>query len=610
MSQGRIPEEVIAAVLKHHDIVETVGKYVHLTKQGRNYKGLCPFHSEKTSSFTVSPEKQIYRCFGCGAGGHVIKFVMDIEGYSFPETIRLMAKEAQLSIHWEEASVEETLEQKERSLIVAGHELAIKIYNYVLKNTAEGNTALGYLRARGFTDHLIDEFQLGYAPASWDTLVRYLTKKQFDLELMEKGGLISAKQDHSGFVDRFRDRIMFPIHDTQGKPIALSGRIVGEGQPKYLNSPETPVFNKSRILFNLHRARSAIRKSGAVVLFEGYADVIRAWEAGTANGVATMGTSLTEGHARLIRRMAEQVIICYDGDEAGLTAAYKSLDTLEKEGCSVSVAILPDGLDPDDYIAKYGRESFQLQIIQSAVPSTKYKLIYLRKSFPARGDEGRLKYIHAALKIIAFIQSPTEREFYLRELSVDYQYSMEALHEQLHQIRQQMQKLQRNRDKNEIPWNNVMQDESGMKGVPALLPAYHNAERKLLSVIMEDREVAAYVQEHLADQFHVEAHAAIAAYLYAYYAQDNQPDPSRFIARLQDENLIHIASAILMTESGSGIHAQVIDDYIREIKKYPKQQAIKQKKEDQNQAMRSGDMQKAAQIGMEIISLEKELKSL
>jgi len=607
---NKIPEEVIAAVLKHHDIVETVGKYVHLTKQGRNYKGLCPFHSEKTSSFTVSPEKQIFRCFGCGAGGHVIRFVMDIEGYSFPEAVRYMAKEAQISVQWEETSAEETEEQKLFSTIIAGHELAVKIYNYVLKNSVEGHHALEYLRNRGFTDHLIEEFQIGYAPASWDTLVRYLNKNQFDSELMEKGGLISAKQDHSGYVDRFRDRIMFPIHNNQGKPIALSGRINGEGQPKYLNSPETPIFNKSRTLFNLHRARSAIRKSGVIVIFEGFGDVIRAWEAGTENGVATMGTALTEWHARMIRRMAEQVIVCYDGDQAGLTAAYKSLDLLEKEGCSVSVALLPDGLDPDDYIDKYGKDAFQQQVIQSAVPSTKYRLIYRRKSFPAKGDEGRLKYIQAALKIIAELEAPTEREFYLRELSVDYQYTMEALHEQLHQLRQQSQNLKRHRDKNEIPWNNVMQGESGKKGIPSLLPAYHNAERKLLTIMMEDREVAMYVQEHLADQFHVEAHAAIAAYLYAYYAQDNEPDPSRFITRLEDESLVNIASAMLMTETGSGFHAQVIDDYIKEIKKFPKQQAIRQKKEEQSQAMRSGDMQRAAQIGMEIISLEKELKSL
>lgn len=607
---NKIPEEVIAAVLKHHDIVETVGKYVHLTKQGRNYKGLCPFHSEKTSSFTVSPEKQIFRCFGCGAGGHVIRFVMDIEGYSFPEAVRIMAKEAQISVQWEETSAEETEEQKEFSTIIAAHELAIKIYNYVLKNSVEGHTALEYLRARGFTDLLIEEFQIGYAPASWDTLVRYLTKNKFDPVLMEKGGLISAKQDQSGYVDRFRDRIMFPIHNNQGKPIGLSGRIVGEGQPKYLNSPETPVFNKSRTLFNLHRSRSAIRKSGVVVIFEGFGDVIRAWEAGTDNSVATMGTALTDSHARMIRRVAEQVIVCYDGDQAGLAAAYKSLDLLEKEGCTVNVALLPDGLDPDDYIARYGKDAFQLQIIQSAVPSTKYRLIYLRRSFPVRSDEGNLKYIQAALKIIAELESPTEREFYLRELSVDYQYTMDALHEQLHQLRQQSQNLKRHRDKNEIPWNNVMQGESVKKGVPSLLPAYHNAERKLLTVMMEDREVAMYVQEHLADQFHVEAHAAIAAYLYAYYAQGNEPDPSRFITRLEDENLVNIASAMLMTDTGSGIHAQVIEDYIREIKKYPKQQAIRMKKEDQSQAMRSGDMQRAAQIGMEIISLEKELKSI
>jgi DNA primase len=610
MLSGRIPDEVIAEVLKQHDIVEIVGKYVHLSKHGRNWIGLCPFHSEKTPSFNVSAEKQIYRCFGCGAGGSVIKFVMEVEGLSFPEAVRELAEDANIVHDWSSAPQEETEEQKERGRMIEGHELAAKIYHYVLKNTSEGNKAMQYLRDRGFTDKWIDDFQIGYAPIGWDTLVRYLTKNNFELPLMEKGGLIAARSEGNGYIDRFRDRVMFPIHDPKGRVLAFSGRSIGDAQPKYMNSPETPLFNKSRTLFNLHRARPAIRKSGVIVLFEGHVDVVRAYETGVNHGVATMGTALTEYHAKLVRRLAEHVVICYDGDQAGQAAASKTMDLLQREGCQVRVALLPDRMDPDDYIGKHGGDAFRSQIIDGAVSATKYRLIYLRKGFPLHTDDGKLQYIQAALRIIAGLTAPTEREYYLKELSIEFQFSIEALNEQLHQIRAQAQKNNHQRDNNEISWNNVMQSESGMQGVPALKPAYHNAERKLLSVMLEDRDVALYVQEHLADQFNVDAHAAIAAYLYAYYSQGNDPDPSRFIAQLHDDKLSAIVSALSFSEAVGGNQLQVIDDYMKEIRNYPKLEALRQINEEQKHAVRSGDKQRAAQLGMEIISLKKELKSI
>lgn len=607
MYRGRIPDEVIASVLKHHDIADVVGKYVHLTKQGRNLIGLCPFHSEKSPSFTVSPEKQLYNCFGCGAGGTTIRFVMDMEGYTFPEAVRALAEEAQLPYEWEEATAEQSAEQGRRAAMVAGHELAAKIYHYVLMNTAEGHKALAYLRSRGFTDKLIDEFQIGYAPPTWDMLVRYLAKNEFDPALMEEAGLIAAK-DGGGHVDRFRDRVMFPIHDQSGKPIAFSGRTLGEGGPKYLNSPETPLFNKSRTLFNLHRAKGEIRKLNRLVLLEGFVDVIRAWQAEAHHTVAAMGTALTELHAKQLRRLAEQVVLCYDGDSAGQNAAYKSIALLEKEGCEVYVAMLPDKLDPDEYIVQHGSEAFHRNIVQAAVPAATYRLIHLRRTMPAGGDEGRLKFIEAALKVVAELQTPTEREHYLKQLSEQYGYSMEALREQLHQARRQLQKMSSQRDNNSAPWNNVMQDESVKKSEVPLLPAYHNAERKLLSAMLNDRDIAMYVAEKLGSQFNVEAHAAIAAYIYAYYSKENEPNTSKFIALLEDDQLAATANALVFADSGQSVNAQVIDDYIKEIMKLPRQQAIKKKREEQNQAVRSGDMQRAVQLGMEIISLEKELK--
>ncbi len=441
MSNGRIPEHVIDAVLKAHDIVEIVGRHVHLTKQGHYLKGLCPFHSEKTPSFTVTPERQIYHCFGCGAGGNAIRFISEVEGLSFGQAVRKLANEANLDVGFGlQNAQEETKEQAERAKLLEGYEMAAKLYQYILHNTEQGKAAKAYLRDRGMNDKLIETFGLGYAPARRDTLTNLLDKKQYFLPLMEQGGLLSAKHDGNGYVDKFRDRIMFPIYDWKGQVIAFGGRAMGNVQPKYLNSPESMLFHKSRTLYNLHLARPQIRKTQEIVLFEGYMDVIRAWEAGIKNGVATMGTALTSEQAESIRRLAERVTVVYDGDQAGQTAAYKSIPLLENAGCQVRIAMLPDALDPDEYIAKYGSERFVREVIETAVPSIKYKLLYFRNNYRLQEDGEKLRYIKQALKLIAGLSSPIEREHYLRELSSEFRYSLEALQQNLNEIRLQTEK--------------------------------------------------------------------------------------------------------------------------------------------------------------------------
>jgi len=610
MSNGRIPQEVIDAVLKHHDIVDVVGKHVHLTKQGHYLKGLCPFHSEKTPSFTVTPEKQIYKCFGCGAGGGVIQFVMEIEGLSYVEAVRELAEEANIPVSWGEISPEQTEQQLERSALHDAHEFAAKLYHHILKNTEQGREALAYLRNRGFSDKVIDEFQIGYAPAWPDKLAQLLESRGYALPLMERGGLLLLRPEGGRYVDRFRDRVIFPIRDGSGKPIGFAGRTLGSAQPKYLNSPESPLFRKSRCLYNLHLARAEIRKLRTAVLFEGYADVIKAWEAGVLNGVATMGTALTEEHALLLKRMADQVIVCYDGDSAGQSAAYKSIPILEKAGCEVRVAIIPNGADPDEYIGRYGSERFRREIIEASVSSMKYKLLYLRKNFRLQEPEGKVRYIHAAVRLIAGIPLPVEREHYLKELSSEFDYSYETIKQEMFQALQELQKMNSRRDNNDIPWNNVMNDSSASERVPSLLPAYHNAERKLLEAMMHDREVAEYVEQHLGDQFNVEAHAALAAYLYSYYASGNEPDIAKYISMLQDEKLESLASEISMTDFYRGLNGRVIDDYIREIKKHPQQLTVERKREEMVRAERSGNVLLAAQIAIEIITLEKQLKAM
>jgi DNA primase len=610
MSGGRIPNEVIEAILKMTDIVDVVGRYVHLTKQGHYMKGLCPFHSEKTPSFTVTPEKQIYKCYGCGAGGSAVQFLMGVEGYSFVEAVRELAKETGVPLGIDEnAAFGEQQENTEKAALYKAYELTGKFYHYLLMNTAEGKKALEYLRSRGMTDKLIDTFQIGYAPLMWDFLAKQLEKREFDLKLMEKGGLVRTKQGGSGYNDLFHDRVMFPICDPKGRIIAFAGRAMGEVQPKYLNSPETMLFNKSRQLFNFHMARPHIRKSQQLVLFEGYMDVIKAWEAGVENGVATMGTSLTPDHAKIIRSNAERVNICYDGDSAGQAAAFKGIPILEKAGCEVKISLLPDKLDPDEYVSSYGPDRFMREIIQGAVPSIKYKLLYTRRNFRLQEEGENLRYMKSALTLIAEIVSPIEREHYVKELAGEFGITFESLWQNLNQIRGQLEKKKNTGDNNDNPWNNVMNNGPVKVKTPTLFPAYHNAEQKLLAVMMHDRDVSRYVEQRLGDQFHVETHEALAAYLYSYYAQGNEPNVSAYVTLLEDEQLSGAATFIADLGVDHATSEKVIDDYIQQIKRHYLQEEIKRLKEDQVRAVRSGDDLQAAQIGLQMITLDKQLKS-
>ncbi|KAA9007639.1 DNA primase [Paenibacillus spiritus] len=601
---GSIPEEVIESVLARHDIVETVGKVVHLTKRGKYLWGLCPFHSESTPSFTVTPDRGVFHCFGCGMGGNAIKFRMEIEGLSFPEAVRIMADESDIAVP-DGPSGGHAAPDPERDRLLQAYDLSAKFYHFLLKNTEYGKEAMAYLRSRNFSDKMIDQFQIGFAPDRWDTLQQFLEKRSFDLAEMERGGLLSARSEGRGYVDRFRGRIIFPIANRTGKTVAFAARILGEGQPKYLNSPESRLFNKSRLLYNLHQARASIRKTRQIVLFEGYGDVISAWEAGVHNGVATMGTSLTEGHAALMKTLADEVVVAYDGDKAGQAAAMKSIPMLENVGLRVKIAVLPSGLDPDEFIGRYGGERFMDQVIHAAVSTVKFKLIYLKKGHILLEEDGKIAYVKEALEIIAALPSSTEREVYLKEIATELNLSYESLKQDCNLLRASLQKNIPEGDNNDKRWNNGRHKKEQVQK-RALLPAYHAAERSLLAVMFQDADAAAYVNERLGDAFNIEDHAALAAYLYAYYAQGKQPDLSRFLSSLQDDKLEKTAASIAMMESPPAWNPQVLDDCIREVRKYPVQRQMEQKREEMIRAERAGDFLRAAQIASEIIALERQ----
>ncbi len=607
MSNGNIPEEVIQAALKAYDIVELVGRTVHLTKQGKNYKGLCPFHSEKSPSFTVSPDKQIFHCFGCGVGGNAIKFVMELDSLSFPEAVRQIAEEVQLPYTWSDAPAVETEEQKERNALRTAHEWAAKWYHHILMNTDHGQQAAVYLRDRGFTDKLAETFQLGYAPAMRSSLAEFLEKKQFAVEQLERGGL--ARIGDYGVADLFRDRIMFPIHDARGRICAFSGRTIDGSQPKYLNTPETPIFAKSKLLYNLHQAKTEIRRRKSAVLFEGYADVIKAWEAGVHNGIATMGTALTEEHVAILKRICDEVIICYDGDDAGQNAALKCLPLLARAGIRAKVAMLPQGQDPDDYMKSYGNEAFVRGIVEAAVAPVSFRLHHSRRNYKLQTEEGKSAYLREASKLIARLTSPIERELLLKDLANEFDVSFETLKQESNEVRQELEKKKRIGDKNDNSWNNVWNDRAAPDRAPALLPAYMNAERHLLALMMNSKDVTLYVQEHIGDAFNVERHAALAAYLYAYFAEHDEPDFSRYLASLDNPELENVATAISMKAVSDENHSALLNDYIHEIRKAPTLKELEKKKREMVQAERSGNLEDAMRLGAEVIALKNQLKS-
>ncbi|NEU32377.1 DNA primase [bacterium LRH843] len=569
---NRIADEKVELIRKTSDIVEVISDYVQLKKQGRQYIGLCPFHGEKTPSFSVSHDKQLYHCFGCGAGGNVFSFLMELEGFSFVEAVKQLASRANIDLPVTVSSNHnQTGKDQPQESLRSAHKVAAKLYHHVLTLTLEGKQGREYAELRGFTREQMEYFQIGFAPDRWDTLTTILGKREYSLELMEKGSLLGRRDSDGGYYDRFRNRLMFPIWDGQGNVIAFGGRTISDEKPKYLNSSESPVFSKGRTLYGLHLARPAIRKQASVVLFEGYIDVIAAWGAGVTNGVATLGTALTEEQAKVIRRNAETVTLCYDADRAGTEAAFRSANILELAGCTVKIAQLPMGLDPDDYILTYGAKRFQTDVIGASLTLMAFKMQFLRKDKNLQDEGERMRYITDVLTEISTLRRAVERDHYLRQLADEFSLSLDALKQEQYQIfRSQKKKQLHSFPEQKIPLRKSLESKK-------LLPAYQNAERLLLAHMMKDSEIAERVEERIGGSFNVDDHQAIAAFLYAFYGEGNMPNPSKFIQGLQDERLRRIATELAMLQVNDECRENELLDYMKQIENYPKWVEIKQK---------------------------------
>jgi len=409
-----VPEDKVSDILNAADIVDIISEAVLLKKAGKNHLGLCPFHSEKTPSFTVSPDKQMFYCFGCGKGGNVFSFLMQHEGMTFPEAARMLARRYGIDIPTKAMSPAQKKKITERERVLSVNKLAAEFYQDALFRTPSGKKGLAYLEKRGIAKDILNSFKLGYAPAGWDNLLNHLSKKGVPQHLAEKSGLIVPNR-RNGFYDRFRDRVIFPIFDIGSQVIGFGGRVLDDALPKYLNSPETPVYNKSRSLYGLNLAKQKCREAGSAFIVEGYMDLLSLWQHGIKNVVATLGTALTPEHVRILKGYASKVTLVYDSDEAGLRAARRSVEVFDQGYVDARILVLPSGHDPDSYLLESGPEAFS-HLAEEALGAIDF---LIESSLKQHGlsIEGKVRVIADMQVPLAAIRDNVARSLYVKSLA-------------------------------------------------------------------------------------------------------------------------------------------------------------------------------------------------
>ncbi len=428
----RYPEEVIEEVRMRNDIVDVISGYMKLQKKGKDYFGLCPFHNEKSPSFSVSPGKQMYYCFGCGAGGNVITFIMEYENYSFTEALKLLADRAGMALPEKEYTKEERAGEDLRRTLLEINKLAANYFYYQLKHP-QGRAGYEYLKKRQLTDDTIRHFGLGFANKTSDDLYRFLKEKGYSDEILKETGLVTIEE--KGAHDKFWNRVMFPILDVNNRVIGFGGRVMGDGTPKYLNSPETRLFDKSRNLFGLNYARTS--RENYLLICEGYMDVIAMHQAGFTNSVASLGTAFTSQHAALLKRYTSQVILTYDSDGAGVKAALRAIPILKEAGISVKVLNMRPYKDPDEFMKNLGPEAFR-QRIEEAKNSFLFEIDVLKSQYDMEDPEQKTRFYQETARRLLEFPEALERDNYIQAVSKEHMIPYEDLRRLVNQLGSRM----------------------------------------------------------------------------------------------------------------------------------------------------------------------------
>ncbi len=537
----RIPPEKIEEIRVSTDIVDLIGAFVRLKKRGKNYLGLCPFHSEKTPSFNVSAERQMYHCFGCGAGGNAFTFVMEYEKISFVEAVRALAEKAGIALP--SPSEESDREASEQEQIYEACRCAAEFFRSSL-TTAEGKVALDYLHKRGFTDESIKTFQIGYAPNSWDAFVKHAASKKFPIPVLEKAGLVRKREDGSAY-DYFRGRAVFPVFSTTGRIVGFGARKLMEDDKlgKYINSPETPIYQKSRILYGLYQAREAIREDETALLVEGYADLIRLFQSGVRNVVASSGTALTEEQIALLSRYARNVTIVYDADSAGSNAALRGVDLILERDLDVKVAVLPEGEDPDSFIGKEGGDAFR-KLAKTAGSFIDFIAGIAQRDGKLDTPEGKAQTVRSIVQSISKMPDELKRSFYVKHVADRYKLYESLLHRELEKILTGARRATRTQT-SVVP---SFRDGSGLAQPPPIeIPP---PERDLTNAMLSGGEqVARYIFSKIeVDDFTHPQTRAVAGYLYECLEEGKAFDTSLLVNEIKDPALRRLMTSAIVSK--------------------------------------------------------------
>ncbi|GEB26645.1 DNA primase [Pediococcus acidilactici] len=614
---GMIPEEVIDNVRSAVNIVDVVSRYVQLRKAGKNLFGICPFHDEKTPSFSVSEDKQIFHCFSCGRGGNVFKFLMDLEKISFPEAVRRVAEFGNVPL--DDKYVKKSPKSAysaAQSEMIGLYEKAAELYHHVLVNTQLGEKTLAYLKKRGITEADLQDFDLGFAPADQDLLLSFLKEQQIDQKQMQDSGLFIETADGS-LKDRFFNRIMFPIKDNNGKIVAFSGRslVKDDQHPKYLNSPETSIFNKGKVLYNFSQARPEIVQKKTVILYEGFMDVIAAHRAQVANGIATMGTSLTEDHVRALKRVASRVVICFDGDEPGQRAIAKAIALIKQTSdLQISVIFIPDNRDPDEYVWDKGVESFQKLMNQTGESSTAFLLKFDRMGLNLANENDQLEYLKKALRRIGELNDALEQDLYLNQLAEEFSIDKRDLKNQLREsVADRIAHTPRQFDPGPAPAppptfeNQVEKTENTSKK----LSSVDISQYRLLARALNHHDVWLKLQSLPDFYFPNEQLETIYMLAGGYLAKNQEYDAADFMDYLKEPELQSVVANIESINLSPDYTEEEIEDYISLIKDVaPLSEQISKVKSDLNEATRLGNQELQQQLTLKLISLYQKQQKL
>ena len=520
-------DDIIEEVRSRNDIVDVIGQYVHLTKKGSTYFGLCPFHNEKTGSFSVSPNKQMYYCFGCGAGGNVFTFMMQYENFTFSEAMEALADRVGVALPKQEYTKEQKREADKKQRLLDINKEAAR-YFYMLLRNDRGKNALAYFKKRELSDETMKKFGLGYSDQYSDDLYRYLRSKGYEEEILKESGLVSINEKRGGY-DKFWNRAMFPIMDVHNKVIGFGGRVMGEGEPKYLNSPETPIFDKSRNLYGLNFARTT--KKSQLLLCEGYMDVIALHQAGFDNAVASLGTSLTTGHANLLKRYTKEVYLTYDSDGAGVKAALRAIPILKEAGITTKIINMKPYKDPDEFIKALGADAYQ-ERIDHAENSFLFEIRILEQQFDMSDPESKSSFYNEVAKRLCSFTEKIERDIYVNAVAEKYLLPAADLQKLVGRYGMQMEGITKERTplKSGIHEKNDrargLKKEDGMK----------QSQKLLLTWLIENTGLYQKIKKYIVpEDFTEEIYYKVAKILFLQFEETGTASPAQIVSMFSEE---------------------------------------------------------------------------